>query len=246
MIKERIIEYARRKYGAEPEHLWMRWPEYAVLRHKDNGKWFAVLMGITPDRLGIKGEGMIDVMNVKVDDPLLLELLIKEPGHFRGWHMSRRNWMTVLLDGTVPFEELAALLDKSFAATASAQKKKELRPKKEWLVPANPKYYDIVSAFGASDEIMWKQGAGIKKGDTVFMYVGAPVSAILYKCTVTETDVPYKFADGKLTIKSLMRIKLVKRYPADKFTFGRLNDEFGIFAVRGPRGVPNALSKALK
>ena len=57
------------------------------------------------------------------------------------------------------------------------------RPK-EWIIPSNPKYFDIVHAFDHVDEINWKQGAGIKKGDTVFMYVGAPVSAVLYKCRV--------------------------------------------------------------
>ena len=33
------------------------------------------------------------------------------------------------------------------------------------------------------------------------MYVGAPVSAILYKCKVTETDIPYRYSDENLTIK---------------------------------------------
>ena len=45
-------------------------------------------------------------------------------------------------------------------------------------------------AFEEAEEILWKQGSGIKKGDTVFLYVAAPVSAILYRCLVTETDIP--------------------------------------------------------
>ena len=83
------------------------------------------------------------------------------------------------------------------------------------IIPANPKYYDIVHAFDDTDEIDWKQGAGIKTGDTVFMYVASPVSAILYKCKVTETDIPYKYEDGNLTISALMKIKLLKRYKPD-------------------------------
>ena len=43
-----------------------------------------------------------------------------------------------------------------------------------------------------------------------------------------------------------MKIKLLKRYGSEQFTFERLKDEFGIFAVRGPRGVPHSLSEALK
>ena len=99
-------------------------------------------------------------------------------------------------------------------------------------------YYDSVHAFDHTDEIEWKQGAGIKKDDIVFMYVGLPVSAVLYKCVVTETDIPWHFETKGLTILKLMRIKLLKRYDPKKFTFEVLKDEYGIFAVRGPRRIP--------
>ena len=33
-----------------------------------------------------------------------------------------------------------------------------MRPPKEWIIPANPKYYDIQAAFRTSKEIDWKQG----------------------------------------------------------------------------------------
>ena len=124
--------------------------------------------------------------------------------------------------------------------------KENLHQPKEWIVPANPKYYDIEAAFENSDEIDWKQGAGIRTGDTVFMYVAAPVSAILYKCIVTKTDIPFTYSNGKVRMKALMKIRLQKRYPHDRFTFSVLGRDYGIFAVRGPRGIPDNLSEALK
>ena len=78
------------------------------------------------------------------------------------------------------------------------------------------------------------------------MYVGAPVSAVLYKCKVTETNIPYQYQDRNLTIKALMKIQLLKRYAPDQFTFEVLKSEYGIFAVRGPRGIPDSLSTALE
>ena len=101
-------------------------------------------------------------------------------------------------------------------------------------------------AFAASDVVDWKQGSGIKAGDTVYMYVAAPVSAILYKCRVLETDIPYAYADENLTIKALMKLKCERRYERDRFTFERLSNEFSVTAVRGPRGVPYGLSEELK
>lgn len=46
--------------------------------------------------------------------------------------------------------------------------------------------------------------------------------------------------------KSLMKIKLLKGYELNDFTFELLKEEYGIYAVRGPRGIPNSLSEALK
>ena len=112
-------------------------------------------------------------------------MLIREEGIFPGYHMNKLYWISVLLDGTVSEQRVYDLIETSFLATASAKKKEKMRPPKEWIIPANPKYYDIEHAFDDIKEIDWKQGAGIKKGDTVFMYVGAPVSAILFKCKVT-------------------------------------------------------------
>ncbi len=71
-------------------------------------------------------------------------------------------------------------------------------------------------------------------------------SAILYKCRVTETDIPFEYADKNVKMKALMKLQLLRRYERTAFTFERLCDEFGVTAVRGPRGVPYGLSEALK
>lgn len=244
-LRNEIFEYAKKKYHTEPEYLWMRFPGYAVLRHIDNKKWYGIVMNIKGSKLELDSDEEVDVLNLKIDDPLFYDMLIQQSGYFPGYHSSKRTWVSVILDGTVSMEDICHLIDMSFSATAPKRSVKN-RPPKEWLIPANPKYYDIVSAFENADEIDWKQVAGVKKGDTVFMYVAAPVSAILYQCIVTETDIPFQYDDGHVRLTSLMKIRLQKRYGPERFTFKTLNDEFGIFAVRGPRGVPDSLSEALK
>lgn len=245
-FREQLFKFVKEKYDVSPEYLWMKFPGYAVFRHSDNNKWFGAVMNIPKNRLGLKDEEQVDILNVRMSDPLMADLLIKQPGYFKGYHFGGRNWVSILLDGTVPFIDICRYLQESFTATASKEKKKASRPSKEWIIPANPKYYDIEHAFDGRDEIDWKQGSGIKKGDTVFLYAAAPVSAILYKCSVTETDIPYNYTDGDLTIRALMKIKLQKRYRPDMFTFKVLKERYGIFAVRGPRGIPGSLSEELK
>lgn len=245
-MRQKLYDFIKEKYDSEPEYLWARFPDYAVFRHSDNNKWFAIVMTVAGGKLGLENKKQVEILNLKLSDPLFVDLLVRREGFLRGYHISRGNWISVLLDGTVPFDEIIPLLAESYAVTASKQKRQKLRPPKEWIIPANPKYYDIERAFDSETEIDWKQGAGIKTGDTVFMYVGAPVSAVLFKCKVVKTDIPFEYTDENLTISSLMRIKLEKRYATEEFTFDRLRKEFGIFAVRGPRGIPNSLSAALK
>ena len=245
MIEE-IFSYVKKKYGVEPDYPFSTAPDYPVLRHEDNRKWFAIIMDAPGDKLGLQDTDRVDVINVKMGDPMLADMLIQQPGFFRGYHISRGNWISILLDGTVALEEICRWIDESYAVTASKEKKQKIRPPKEWIVPANPKYYDIEHAFDGKKEINWKQGRGIRPGDTVFMYAAAPVSAILYKCKVTETDIPCDYRRGVLTIKALMKIRLLKRYKPSRFTFEKLKDEYGILAVRGPRGIPHSLSQALK
>ncbi len=246
MDRQIVFDYIRKKYKILPEYPWRRYDSNAVFRHADNKKWFALVMDVQRDKLGIPGAEYVDVVNLKIDDMFFRDIIIRENGILPAYHMNKMHWITVLLDGTVPGERIFELIDMSFLATASAKKKEKIRPPKEWLIPSNPKYYEIIHAFDDVDVIDWKQGAGIKKGDTVFMYVGAPVSAILYKCKVTETNIPYQYQDKNLTITALMKIRLLKRYEPDRFTFDVLKSEYGIYAVRGPRGVPNSLSEALE
>ena len=245
-MRQAVYDYIKNKYKVSPEYPWQKYGGNAVFRHADNNKWFALVMDVQGDKVGVPELDYVDVINLKVDDMFFRDMIIQEDGIMPAYHMNKLHWITVRLDGTVPEERVFDLIGMSFMATASAKKKEKLRPPKEWVIPSNPKYFDIIHAFDHADEINWKQGAGIKVGDTVFMYVGAPVSAILYKCKVTETGIPYHGNHKEINIKALMKIRLQKRYSADRFTFEVLKSEYGIYAVRGPRGIPNSLSSALK
>ena len=243
-LRQQLFDHVKKKYKTQPEYLWMRFPEYAIFRHADNEKWFGLVMNIPRAKLGLDGEENVDILNVKLADPFFADVLIREPGYFRGYHISKGNWVSILLDGSVPFADICRWLEESYQTTASRENKR--RPPKEWLIPANPKYYDVQAAFERSREIDWKQGAGIQKGDTVFMYMAAPVSAILYKCKVTEVNIPYRYDDGNIHMTHMMKIKLQKTYAPAKFPMEKLRSDYGIFSVRGPRSVPVLLSEALK
>lgn len=245
-MRQEIFDYIKKKYKVSPEYPWQKYDNNAVFRHSDNNKWFALVMCVQRCKLGLPGEDYADVINLKVNDMFFRDMIIQEDGIMPAYHMNKQHWISVLLDGTVAEDRIFDLIHMSFLATASTKQKEKIRPPKEWIIPANPKFYDIEHAFDDADEVEWKQGKGIKTGDTVFMYVAAPVSAVLYQCKVTETNIPYEYENKNLTISALMRIKLLKRFQPDKFTFQILKEEYGISAIRGPRGIPDSLSDAFK
>lgn len=244
-MREEIFTYIKKKYKVSPEYPWGKYENNAVFRHSDNKKWFALVMEVGRDKMGLSGDGRVDVINLKIDDRMLKETLLKEKGILPAYHMNKEHWISVVLDGTVKADKVFDLIGASFLATASKKKKEKIRHPKEWIVPANPKFYDIEHAFDSTDIIDWKQSSSVKAGDTVFMYVAAPVSAILYKCRVVEADIPYEYTGKDLTITTVMKIRLLIRYERERFTFDRLKADYGIYAVRGPRSVPNSLSHEL-
>ena len=72
-----VIEYIKSQYGAEPEFPWEGEPDFCVFRHSDNRKWFALIMRVRKDRLGMTGDSMADCMNLKIDDPVFRDILIQ-------------------------------------------------------------------------------------------------------------------------------------------------------------------------
>ena len=98
-LKERILQYAQVHLGAEPEHLWAKFPRYAVLRHSENAKWFAVFLEVPGTRLGLERPESVDILDVKCG-PLLAGSLLGVPGILPAYHMNKSNWVTLLLDGS--------------------------------------------------------------------------------------------------------------------------------------------------
>ena len=116
MDREELFAYAAEQYGAEPEYLWARWPDCCVLRHPQNRKWYAVVMDVARCTFGLAGEGSVSVANFKCG-PLLSGVFRGREGVFPAYHMSRTNWVSVLLDGTASRETVIELLGLSYDLT---------------------------------------------------------------------------------------------------------------------------------
>lgn len=115
-FREKVLERAAEQYHTQAEHLWAKYPQHVVLRHSSNQKWYALIMNIHRSKLGIEGDAYVDILNVKAD-PVMAGSFLSKEGFLPGYHMHKGNWITVLLDGTVPMDIIELLLDTSFSLT---------------------------------------------------------------------------------------------------------------------------------
>ena len=228
----RITNYILNKYNDKPEFLWEKYEDFGVFRNQINKKWYAIIMNINKSVLQEKDNKQIDILNVKTDEKII-EKLIKEKGYYKAYHMNKKNWITITLDETLKDSDIEKLIDSSY---------NEINEKNEWIVPANPKYYDIVNCFNDTDTIIWKQSSNINKNDIVYIYVAAPFSQIMFKCKAEEVNIPFEYKDQNVSMKSIVKLKLIKKYKKDQITFKKLN-ELGITSIRGPRKVSKTVSK---
>lgn len=111
-----LIEHIEATYGAQPEYLWKKNQNFAVFRHPHNEKWFAILMDIPKSKLGIPDDHLVDVLNVKLP-PEYLGSVLQLEGVYPAYHMNKEHWVSLLLDGTIPDDEVTNFLDESHNLT---------------------------------------------------------------------------------------------------------------------------------
>ena len=126
MTRAELFAHIADTYSVVPDYPFEEDFVTAVFRHAGSRKWFAIAMRIPRGKLEPAGEGLIDVVNLKVS-PEMIPSLVQERGIFPAYHMSKTHWVTVALDAGAGAsdEMLAFLADVSFTLTQGPAKKRK-------------------------------------------------------------------------------------------------------------------------
>lgn len=116
-----IIEHIKEHYGDELEFLWIDSPNAAIFRHKDNQKWYAVLMVINARKLGLKSDESVNIINLKAK-PEFIDEFVDNTRYFRAYHMNKTHWFSVKLDESVHLSTLCELVKTSYEMTSKGKK----------------------------------------------------------------------------------------------------------------------------
>ncbi len=235
----RICTLITQKYSAMPEFPWVN-DNSAVFRDARTRKWFALIMEIPREKIQPAEKGTVEVVNVKAGTSVV-PALIAQPGIFRCYHMNKKMWVTIALDDTLPDDQIMTLIgtSRAFAATGPSKYAHAISPG-DWLVPCNPHKFDLYKIFAREPTQIWTQTArGIRSGDTVYIYAGAPYSAVCFRFKVVETNLLAE--DGESPgLRRCMKITAQQAYPRNLFPLAKLR-AFGVGGVRSARRMPAAL-----
>lgn len=116
VTREDILKYSFENYGTKPEKPWDNSPTSEVLRHNDNKKWYGIIMNIRGNKVGLGTEDFVDIINVKAE-PEMISFLAHQKGFALAYHMNKTHWITIVLNGTIPNEQVYNLLDMSYELT---------------------------------------------------------------------------------------------------------------------------------
>ena len=108
-----IISYVRNTYGDELKYLWQKFPDNAVVRRKDNKKWYAALLTVSRRKLGFDSDEKIEILDLRMT-PEDIENTVDSTKILPGYHMNKKHWITICLDGSISLDEIYRKIDESY------------------------------------------------------------------------------------------------------------------------------------
>lgn len=238
-----ITQYIQANKKTKIDFPWIKYPDNGIFKNT-YGKWFAAILPVDYSKLDPNKSGKIEIILLKAN-PKDIPLLIQKKGFYAGYHMNKKNWISIALDGSVNIDTIQRFVEQSYNLVGkykpSNYNDQPLNlSNNHWIVLCNPHYYNVDQAFKEHDQIIWKQTTKIKPGDYAYIYVGAPFSCIKYKCIVDEVDLPYEHQDPNVKIKKVMKITKVRQYRNRAISHATLA-KFGIKMLVGPRRLSKEL-----
>ena len=127
---------------------------------------------------------------------------------------------------------------------------------KSFIVPCNPKYYQVFEAFRKLKTVGWKQSlTSISEGDIVYIYVSAPISAVCFKCSVKKVNKPERTINDSLFIltgepyvpyKRHMELELIKEFGQNVLPISKLQQLGFQGKLQWAEIIPEALTSKIE
>jgi len=108
-----IINYIEQKYGDTLEFLWEKFDNNAIWRNKQNSKWYGILLTISERKLELTSDKIVEAIDLRYQKEKMEDVLDNKK-IFPGYHMNKKSWITIKLDGSLETKEIFNLIDNSY------------------------------------------------------------------------------------------------------------------------------------
>jgi len=109
-----LLETVRKRWREKLEFLWEDYPECAILRRTDTGKWYAVMMRLPKRKFGLPDDAVSEFILLRIpkgeEDAIHADSRV-----LPAFHMNKRTWFAIQLDGGVAFPDIMRLTECSRA-----------------------------------------------------------------------------------------------------------------------------------
>ena len=115
---QEILEWIHETFHEEEEYPWGEY-DYAVIRRKDNQKWYALFMFLPVSKVGIDEDRQEVILNIAHDGSD-----VDHRTFYPAYHMNKKSWVSMVLDGSVPTSDIKDYLVQSRELAFKGKKRK--------------------------------------------------------------------------------------------------------------------------
>ena len=108
-----VIKYINDKYHDDIEYLWDSDPKSGIFRNKKNNKWYAAVLSVKENRVGGDTEKEIMVIDLSYYKGET-DKIVDNKNIYPGYHMNKKSWITIKLDGSVDNKLIYEYIDISY------------------------------------------------------------------------------------------------------------------------------------
>ena len=87
-------------------------------------------MRVLPEKVGLAGGEALDVMDIRCST-IMIGSLLSTKGFLPAYHMNKNHWISIVLDNSVPDDQITPLLELSYDSVAPKRRKKRPQPEEE-------------------------------------------------------------------------------------------------------------------
>ncbi|WP_127849448.1 MmcQ/YjbR family DNA-binding protein [Lacticaseibacillus hulanensis] len=109
---EAVIAAVADEFDEHPEFLWAKFPNNAIIRRADNRKWYALLVKVTEDKVGLPDKDPVDVLVVRADPATIADQL-HSGAALPAYHMNKQHWLSYRLNNGTDLKWLMARVGES-------------------------------------------------------------------------------------------------------------------------------------